>query len=175
MLRVAQAAKWPQQVRFVLGDIATLVAQVPPETWPWFHLTEFAQAGTPMLFGPDWALYQGGALFRNGQGFEMGEVRTDTIGVRMLMVSAAWQVFDATATSLAECLRAAGDTLYPLVVRLLIAWLVFVPGAWFTVRSFGGGEVGAMVWLVIYIGLLALVLLLRFRSGKWRTMELIEP
>ena len=96
-------------------------------------------------------------------------------GVRMLMVSAAWQVFDATATSLAECLRAAGDTLYPLVVRLLIAWLVFVPGAWFTVRSFGGGEVGAMVWLVIYIGLLALVLLLRFRSGKWRTMELIEP
>lgn len=32
MLRVAQAAKWPQQVRFVLGDIATLVAQVPPES-----------------------------------------------------------------------------------------------------------------------------------------------
>lgn len=95
-------------------------------------------------------------------------------GVRMLMVSAAWQLFDASATSLAECLRAAGDTLYPLVVRLIIAWAVFVPGAWFTVRSFGGGDIGAMAWLVIYLALLALVLFLRFRSGKWRTMELIE-
>lgn len=96
-------------------------------------------------------------------------------GVRMLMVSAAWQLFDASATTLAECLRAAGDTLYPLVVRLVIAWVVFVPGAWFTVRHFGGGDIGAMLWLVTYIGLLALVLFVRFRSGKWRTMQLIEP
>lgn len=95
-------------------------------------------------------------------------------GVRMLMVSAAWQLFDASATALAECLRAAGDTLFPLLARLAIAWLVFVPGAWFTVRSFGGGEVGAMVWLVIYLAMLALTLFVRFRSGKWRTMELIE-
>lgn len=95
-------------------------------------------------------------------------------GVRMLMVSAAWQLFDASATALAECLRAAGDTLFPLVARLAIAWLVFVPGAWFTVRSFNGGEIGAMVWLVIYLALLALMLFARFRSGKWRTMELIE-
>jgi MATE family multidrug resistance protein len=95
-------------------------------------------------------------------------------GVRMLMVSAAWQLFDASATALAECLRAAGDTLFPLVARLAIAWLVFVPGAWFTVRSFDGGEIGAMVWLVIYLAMLALMLFVRFRSGKWRTMELIE-
>lgn len=96
-------------------------------------------------------------------------------GARMLMVSAAWQVFDASAMALAECLRATGDTLFPLVVRLIIAWLVFVPGAWFTVRNFDGGDVGAMAWLVIYLALLAGVLLLRFRSGKWRTLELIEP
>jgi MATE family multidrug resistance protein len=98
-----------------------------------------------------------------------------TFGVRMLMVSAAWQLFDASATSLAECLRGAGDTLFPLVVRLVIAWAVFVPGAWVTVRHFGGGDVGAMAWLVTYLALLALVLFLRFRSGKWRELELLEP
>ncbi|MDX2014203.1 MAG: MATE family efflux transporter [Myxococcaceae bacterium] len=97
-----------------------------------------------------------------------------TFGVRMLMLSAAWQLFDASATSLAECLRGAGDTLYPLVVRLVIAWAVFVPGSWVTVRYLGGGDVGAMVWLVIYLALLALVLFLRFRSGRWRTLELLE-
>ncbi len=96
-------------------------------------------------------------------------------GVRMLMVSAAWQLFDASATALAECLRATGDTLYPLVVRLVIAWTVFVPGAWVTVKVFGGGEVGAMVWLVVYLALLAGVLFLRFRSGRWRTLQLVEP
>ena len=134
-------------------------------------------AGTAMVWmtlaGLTYLLIPGVLLIPFARGEDGAAVME--FGVRMLMVSAAWQVFDATATSLAECLRAAGDTLYPLVVRLLIAWLVFVPGAWFTVRSFGGGEIGAMVWLVIYIGLLALVLLLRFRSGKWRTMELIEP
>lgn len=134
-------------------------------------------AGTAMVWmtlaGLTYLLIPGVLLLPFARGDDGAAVME--FGVRMLMVSAAWQVFDATATSLAECLRAAGDTLYPLVVRLLIAWLVFVPGAWFTVRSFGGGEVGAMVWLVIYIGLLALVLVLRFRSGKWRTMELIEP
>lgn len=96
-------------------------------------------------------------------------------GVRMLMVSAAWQLFDACATALAECLRATGDTLFPLVVRLAIAWAVFVPGAWLTVHHFGGGDIGAMVWLVLYIALLAVALFWRFRSGKWRTLELIEP
>lgn len=95
-------------------------------------------------------------------------------GVRMLMVSAAWQVFDACSMSLAECLRATGDTLFPLVVRLVLSWAVFVPGAWFTVRSFGGGDVGAMAWLVLHLALLSLVLFFRFRSGKWRSLQLIE-
>lgn len=126
-----------------------------------------ASAGLAYLFIP------GVLLIPFARGADAAAVMQ--FGVRMLMVSAAWQVFDASATALAECLRATGDTLFPLVVRLVIAWLVFVPGAWFTVRSFGGGEVGAMVWLVIYLALLALVLLLRFRSGKWRTLELIEP
>ncbi|MEW6434342.1 MAG: MATE family efflux transporter [Myxococcota bacterium] len=97
------------------------------------------------------------------------------IGVRMLMVSAAWQVFDATSMALAESLRAAGDTLYPLVARLVIAWAVFVPGSYFTVRKFGGGDVGAMLWLVAYLAVLAGVLYWRFRGGAWRHVELVEP
>lgn len=101
--------------------------------------------------------------------------RVTEIGVRMLMVSAAWQVFDATSMALAESLRAAGDTLYPLVARLVIAWAVFVPGSYLTVRKFGGGDVGAMLWLVAYLAVLAGVLWLRFRGGAWRNVELVEP
>ncbi len=64
-------------------ELRGYLAQVPPETWPWFFLVDLAQAGAPMLFGPDWALPQGGAFFREGQGFELGEVRGDFIGVRL--------------------------------------------------------------------------------------------
>jgi MATE family multidrug resistance protein len=94
---------------------------------------------------------------------------------RMLYLSVAWQIFDAGATVLAECLRAAGDTLFTLWARLGIAWLVFAPGSWISVRMFGGGDVAAVGWLLAYLALLALVLFVRFRSGAWRRIVLVEP
>jgi len=97
------------------------------------------------------------------------------VGARMLAFSAAWQVFDAAAAVLAESLRAAGDTAYVLWARLAAGWLVFVPGSWITVRWFGGGDIAAATWLVVYLALLALVLFLRLRSGAWRRVELVEP
>ena len=95
-------------------------------------------------------------------------------GKRLLMLAACWGLFDAAANTLAETLRAAGDTAYTLWMRLAIAWLVFVPGSYFTVRSFGGRDVGAMLWLVAYLAILAGVLWLRFRTGAWRKLQLVE-
>jgi len=97
------------------------------------------------------------------------------IGRRMLLLSVGWQLFDAAATVLAESLRAAGDTAFTLWARLAIAWAVFAPGSWISVRVLGGGDAAAVSWLVAYLALLALVLLLRFRSGAWRRIELVEP
>lgn len=94
------------------------------------------------------------------------------IGARMLMLSCAWQLFDAVAMAVSEALRAAGDTLFTFLARSAISWFIFVPGVWVTVRTFKGGDVVAMLWFVLYLGLLALVLGLRFRSGKWRDIEM---
>jgi multidrug resistance protein, MATE family len=96
-------------------------------------------------------------------------------GIRMLMVSAAWQLFDATAMAFSEILRAAGDTTYPLVARLLVAWLFFLPGAYVHQQFFGLNDVTAMIWIVAYLGLLAIVMWRRFASNKWREVQLIEP
>lgn len=110
-------------------------------------------------------------------GFAKGDGGTEmlTIGIRMLMVSAAWQLFDALATTLAEALRAAGDTTFPMIARLVIAWVVFVPGALISVKCYGWGNAAATSWIVVYLGLLAAALVWRFRSGAWRRIELIEP
>ncbi len=98
------------------------------------------------------------------------------VGVRMVMLSAAWQVFDAVAMTTAESLRAAGDTAWPLWARLALAWGLFCPGSYITVRLMHGTDVTAMLWVVAYMGLLALALWLRFRSGRWRNIALTsEP
>jgi len=96
------------------------------------------------------------------------------VGARMMMLSAAWQLFDATAMTMAEALRAAGDTAYTLWVRVAIAWGLFFPGAYVSVRVLHGNDVHAVAWVVVYMGLLAALLWLRFKSGRWRGIELTQ-
>ena len=103
-----------------------------------------------------------------------GSAETLRIGVRMLMISASWQLFDAVANTLAEALRAAGDTTFPLLARLVFAWLVFVPGALVSVHVYKWSDAAATFWIVAYLALLAATLLWRFRSGAWRQVQLLE-
>jgi MATE family multidrug resistance protein len=97
------------------------------------------------------------------------------LGTTLLAISALWQVFDATGMTMSETLRAAGDTAWTAGARIVLAWVVFAPASYVVVRYMHGGAVGAMVCLVGYLALLALALALRFRSGAWRRIELIEP
>lgn len=122
--------------------------------------------GVVYLSWPTWLI----SHFATGQGgSQMME-----IGIRMLMVSSAWQLVDAVATTLAESLRAAGDTTFPMIARLVIAWVVFVPGATICVRYFHWGDAAATSWIVAYLALLAAALLWRFRTGAWRSIQLLE-
>jgi MATE family multidrug resistance protein len=97
------------------------------------------------------------------------------IGSSMLAISAIWQVFDATGMTLSETLRAAGDTAWTAGARIVLAWVVFVPASFVVTNTLNGGAVGAMACLVGYLALLACALALRFRSGAWKKIELIEP
>lgn len=106
--------------------------------------------------------------------FAAGDQVLLEVGVRMLALSSLWQLFDAAMNTTAETLRAAGDTAFTLFARLALAWLVFVPGSWISVRWLGGGDVVAVLWIVAYIALLAGVLLWRFQSGAWRELKLVE-
>ncbi|HTP27259.1 MAG TPA: MATE family efflux transporter [Anaeromyxobacteraceae bacterium] len=98
-----------------------------------------------------------------------------TAGRRMLSLSASWQLFDAAANVLGEALRAAGDTRFTMWARVVISWIIWAPGSWISVRVLGGGARVAVAWLVIYLAALALVLFLRFQSGAWRRIALVEP
>lgn len=94
------------------------------------------------------------------------------IGAHALVLSATWQLTDALSMTYSETLRAAGDTTFTAWARAIIAWLIFVPGAYVSVRMLNGGLDWAIFWLSAYLGILALVLWLRFRSGVWKTLDL---
>jgi len=97
------------------------------------------------------------------------------IGSTMLVISTAWQLSDAIGMTLGETLRAAGDTTWPAAARIILAWAIFAPSAYVTVRYLHGGPIGAMLCLVVYVGLLGAAISWRFRSGAWKRIQLIEP
>lgn len=94
------------------------------------------------------------------------------IGAPMLAISSAWQLFDAAAITLSETLRAAGDTAWTLAARVVLAWVVFLPTSLATVYVFDGGTVAIMICLVAYLACLAGAMAWRFRSGRWRDIDL---
>lgn len=142
--------------------------EVPRTVWLTFGVVACWQGAVGLVFlvAPRWTF----SVFTRG---DASQEELLAHGARMLMLSVAWQLFDSMATTFTEALRAAGDTAYTLWARLGVAWLVFVPGAWLSVRVLGAGEVAAMLWLTVYIGLLALLLYLRFRGGAWRRFNLL--
>jgi MATE family multidrug resistance protein len=93
-------------------------------------------------------------------------------GRNLLIMAAAWQAFDGTAGTFAEILRAAGDTTYPMVARLLVSWLIFVPATFISTWVFHAGAFVATFWVVFYIAILALILWRRFYKRTWETMDL---
>ena len=105
---------------------------------------------------------------------DAGSAELVTVGAAMLALSAAWQVFDALGLTIGEALRAAGDTAWCMWARLLAAWTVFVPVAWWAVTLRHGGPLAAIGVTIFYLAVLACAFLWRFRSGAWRRIELVE-
>jgi MATE family multidrug resistance protein len=137
--------------------IARLTVKV---TGTWQGLVGISYFVLPgLLFGPFASNTDQGALLR------------DT-GIKLLMLSATWQLFDAVATTMAEILRSAGDTAFTLWARVVLAWAVFAPGAYLTTHYLGWREVGAVAWLTVYLALLAATLVWRFAGGAWRSIQL---
>ncbi len=101
----------------------------------------------------------------------------------LLWIAAGYQLFDGLNISSSANLRGAADVRLPAVMVLSLSWLLFVPLAhslsfaphqgWVDwLPQFGLGAVGGWFAALIYILCLGVMLLLRWRSGAWRRIEL---
>jgi MATE family multidrug resistance protein len=101
----------------------------------------------------------------------------------LVWIAAVYQAFDALHLGSSFCLRGAGDTRFAAVALLVLSWGLFVPLAhtltfapgqgWIGgVPLLGLGAVGGWIAITVYISLLGITLLLRWRSGAWRRIVL---
>lgn len=93
-------------------------------------------------------------------------------GVFVMRLIAFYQVFDALGIVLAGALNGAGDTTFTMAARSIMAWGMFIPLVWLLIYHFDAGLAGAWSGALLYLGGLAFVYLIRFRSGRWKTIEL---
>lgn len=94
------------------------------------------------------------------------------LGASLLVVGAAFQLFDAFAIVADGALRGAGDTRWPFLLRFAFAWGVFLPLAWTLGFYLEGGLAWAWTGGLVEIALLSSALIWRFRSGAWRQIEI---
>jgi MATE family multidrug resistance protein len=94
------------------------------------------------------------------------------LGAPLLLIGAAYQFFDAFGIVADGALRGAGDTLRPFLVRLGLAWGLFLPLAWILMVRLDGGLTLAWVAGAVYVTVLAGYLVRRFRSEAWRKIRI---
>ena len=93
-------------------------------------------------------------------------------GIALLMVGAIFQFFDAFGIVADGALHGAGDTRAPFIARFFLAWVFFLPLAWFLGFYLEGGLISAWIAGAIHVVLLSAYLIWRFRSGAWRNIRI---
>ena len=95
--------------------------------------------------------------------------------VPMLLVCVAiYSLADSANLTFAFALRGAGDTRFVTAVTFVLAWPLMVIPTYLVVRS-GGNVLWAWAFATAHIVAMSACFWLRFRSGKWKTMRVIEP
>lgn len=92
----------------------------------------------------------------------------------LLACVAMYSLADAVNVTFAFALRGAGDTRFVSLLTFALAWPIMVGPTFLLVRS-GGSLYWAWGFTTAYIISMAVCFTLRFRSGKWKSMRVIEP
>jgi putative MATE family efflux protein len=95
------------------------------------------------------------------QPYAIGCLRTVSLGF----------IFYACGMVLTSAFNGAGDTWTPTVINLFVFWLFEIPFAWFLAHQGGFGARGVFIALTASYSALAVVSLVLFRRGAWKTRK----
>ena len=98
----------------------------------------------------------------------------EQIAVVLLRFVALYSIFDMMNVVFAAGLKGAGDTVYPMAAVSGLAWGVMLPLTYVACVSLGAGVYTAWWAVTVYVVCLGLLMLRRFRSGRWKALRVIE-
>ena len=107
--------------------------------------------------------------------FSLNDGVAGVLGRQLLSYLAVSGLFVTVALAYTGALQGTGDTRSPLVISILSQ--VAVPIGWCTFLSMTRGLTAPDIWLAIVLGhaTRATLSVLRFRQGKWRSIEVHAP
>jgi MATE family multidrug resistance protein len=95
-----------------------------------------------------------------------------SIGIRLLSIAAAFQLFDGTQAVATGVLRGVGDTRTPMVINVIGHWVFGLPVGWALCFWYGWGVAG--LWLGLSIGLIFVAVVLTV-AWHWKSQNLVLP
>jgi MATE family multidrug resistance protein len=108
-----------------------------------------------------------------GNGDPAGFAELAAIVPSLLVCVAIYSLADAVNVTFAFALRGAGDTRFVSLLTFALAWPIMVVPTLVVVRS-DGNLYWAWGFATTYIIAMAVCFALRFRSGRWKSMRVIE-
>ncbi len=141
-------------------------------TWSafWMSLVYMIAGGALYVLAPHPLLFPYGA---GADPAVFAEV--ERISVVLLRFVALYSIFDMMSVIFAAGLRGAGDTFYPLAATVVLSWGAMLVPAYIACVLRGAGVYAAWWAATAYIALVGVLVLRRFRAGRWRSMRVIEP
>lgn len=122
------------------------------------------------IFAPDLML----APFLQEHSTDPTFTEIGSIGKLLLRIIAAYLFFDALYMVLSGALRGAGDTKYMMFAISGSSLVFLIIPVYLGITYFQISVITAWIWILVFITALFLLAALRFKSGKWKKMLVIE-
>jgi len=95
-----------------------------------------------------------------------------SIGEKILLISAIYEVVDAIGLVYSGGLIGAGDTKFTMWVIMISAWGLFLPCTYILGIILKMGIVGAWISMAVYIFVFGLMVFIRFTGKKWEKIKI---
>ncbi len=116
-----------------------------------------------------------GVIFRTKlMGIFTADEAVITMGANILLINTALEFGRTTNLVLIACLRGSGDVYFPTFCAIFSNWLISVLGSYLLAVVFGMGIYGLWIALAADECIRGIMMILRWKSGKWKAKRVVK-